>query len=214
MPCDGGVPCCTDLERRGLVAMSPIWLFPGVMSPGLFMDELPISFPQHHIRGSQPQTIHQVFIRQNCDKILEASGWMKQDLICCCFSVAQSCPALCDPMDCSMSGFPVLHHLLEFVQSCPFSQWCHPTISFSVTPFSSCPQSFPASRSFLMSWPTTGTSASASVLPMNIQGWFPLGWTGLVSLLSKGPSRVFSNTTVQKHQFFGAQPSWALIRSV
>ena len=85
------------------------------MSPGLFMDELPMSFPQHHIRGSQPQIIHQVFIKQKCDKILEASGWVKQDLISC--SVAQSCLTLCDPMDCSMPGFPVLHYLLEFVQS-------------------------------------------------------------------------------------------------
>ena len=111
----GEFPCCFDLERSGLVAVSPIWLFPGVMSPGLFMDELPMSFPQHHIRGSQPQIIHQVFIKQKCDKILEASGWVKQDLISC--SVAQSCLTLCDPMDCSMPGFPVLHYLLEFVQS-------------------------------------------------------------------------------------------------
>ena len=93
----------------------------------------------------------------------------------------------------------------------PLSQWCHPTIS--VVLFSSCPQSFPASGSFLMSqffaWggQSTGASASPSVLPMKIQGWFPLGWTGWISLQSKGLSRVFSNTTVQKHQFFGAQPS-------
>ena len=97
--------------------------------------------------------------------------------------------------------------------SCPSSQWFHPTISSSVTPFSSCLRSFPAPRSFPMSWlflsggQSTGASASASVLPMNIQDWFPLGWTGLFSLLSKGLSRVFSNTTVQKHQFFSAQPS-------
>ena len=94
---------------------------------------------------------------------------------------------------------------------CPLCQWCHPTISSSVIPFSSCPQSFPASGSFQMSQLFTsggqsiGVSASASVLPMNIQDWFPLGWTGWISLLSKGPSRVFSNTTVQKHQFFGTQ---------
>ena len=93
--------------------------------------------------------------------------------------------------------------------SCPLSQWCHPTISSSVIPFSSHLQSFPASRSFHMSqFFTSGgqsirISASASVLPMNIQDWFPLGLTGWISLQSKGLSRVFSNTTVQKHQFFG-----------
>ena len=97
--------------------------------------------------------------------------------------------------------------------SCPLSQWCHPTISSSVVPFSSCLQSFPASGSFLMSRlfasssQSIGVSASASVLPMNIQDWFPLWSTGWISLLSKGFSRVFSNTTVQKHQFFGAQAS-------
>ena len=97
--------------------------------------------------------------------------------------------------------------------SCPSSWWCHPTISSSVTPFSSCPQSFPASGSFPMSWllasggQSIGDSASASVLPMNIQDWFPLGWTGLITLLSKGLSRVFSSTTIWKHLFFSAQPA-------
>ena len=96
--------------------------------------------------------------------------------------------------------------------SCPLSQWCHPTISSSVIPFFSCLQSFPASGSFPMSWlfvPTgqnIGVSASASVLPMNIQSWFPLGLTGLISLLSNRLSRVFFSNTFQKHQFFGAQP--------
>ena len=95
----------------------------------------------------------------------------------------------------------------------PSSQWCHPAISSSVVPFSSCPQSLPASGSFpvshLFTWggQSTGVSASASVLPMNTQGWSPLGWTGWISLQSKGLSRVFSKTTVQKHQFFGAQLS-------
>ena len=95
--------------------------------------------------------------------------------------------------------------------SCPLSQWCHPTISASVSPFFFCPQSFPASESFSMSqfFTSSGqsTRALASVLPMNIQGWFPLGLTGWISLQSKGLSRVFSSLTVQKHQFFGAQPS-------
>ena len=89
----------------------------------------------------------------------------------------------------------------------PLSRWCHPTISSSPALFSSCLKSFPTSGSFLMSWLFTsggqsvGASASASVLPMNIQDWFPLGLTGLISLQSKGLSRVFSNTLVQKHQF-------------
>ena len=97
--------------------------------------------------------------------------------------------------------------------SCPLSWWCHPTISSSVIPFSSCLQSFPALGSFPVSWPFTsggqriGASASASVLPMNIQDWFPLGLTGLISLLAKGLSGVFSSTTVQKHRFFSAQLS-------
>ena len=126
--------------------------------------------------------------------------------------VAQSCLTLCNPMDYSTSGFPVHHQLPELAHSCPLGWWCHPTISSSsVVPFSSCLQSFPASGSFQMSQffasgaQNTGVSASASVLPVNIQNWFPLGLTSFISLLSKGLSRVFSNTTVQKHQFFGAQ---------
>ena len=97
--------------------------------------------------------------------------------------------------------------------SCPSSQWFHPTISSSVTPFSSCLRSFPAPRSFPMSWlfllcgQSTGASASASVLPMNIQDWFALEWTGWRSLQSKRLSKVFSNTRVQNHQFFSTQPS-------
>ena len=100
-----------------------------------------------------------------------------------------------------------------YPNSCPLSWWCHPTISSSVVPFSSCPQSFPASESFPMSQLSTsggqsiGISASTSVLPMNIQDPFPLGWTSWISLQSKGLSRVFSNATVQKHQFFGSQLS-------
>ena len=97
--------------------------------------------------------------------------------------------------------------------SCPSSWWCHPTISSSVIPFSSRLQSFWASGSFLMSQffasggQSTRASSSASVLPMNIQDWFPLGWAAWISLQSKGLSRAFSNTTVQKHQLFSAQPS-------
>ena len=125
---------------------------------------------------------------------------------------------------CSVVSNSLRHHGLQHARlpcplltpracsnSCPSSQWCHPTISSSVVPFSSCPQSFPASGSFQMSqlFTSGGQSigASASVLPMNIQDWFSLQLTGLISLQSKGLSRVFSNTTVQKHQFFRAQLS-------
>ena len=95
----------------------------------------------------------------------------------------------------------------------PSSKWCHPAISFSIIPFSSCPQSLPASESFpknqLFAWggQSSGVSALGSLLPKKSQGWSPLEWTGWISLQSKGLSRVFPNTTVQKHQFFGSQPS-------
>ena len=143
---------------------------------------------------------------------------------CCCCSVAQLCPTLWDPVDFSMPGFPVLHHLWSLFKSCPLSRWCHPTISSSVIAFSSRLQSFPASVSFLMihlfslevsSGQSIGASASASVLPMNIQDWFPFRLAGLISLLSKGLSRVFSNTIAQKHRFFGTQLSlWSNLTSI
>ena len=129
--------------------------------------------------------------------------------ICCC-SAAKLCLTLCDSMDCSTPGSSVLHYLLKFAQnSCAWNQWCYLTISFSAAPFSSCLQSFPASESFPMSRLFTsggqsiGASASASVLPMNIQDWFPVGWTGLISFQSKGLSGVFSSTTIWNHQFLG-----------
>ena len=106
-----------------------------------------------------------------------------------------------------------------YPNSCPLSQWCHPAISSSVVPFSSCPQSLPALKSFPMSqlfaWggQSTGVSASASFLPKKSQGWSPSEWTGCISLQSKGLSRVFSNTTVQKHQFFGTQLSSVMSNS-
>ena len=118
------------------------------------------------------------------------------------------------PIDRSTPGLPVHQQLPVYPDSCPLSPWCHPTISSSLVPFSSCLQSFPAWGSFLMSQLFTlgsqsiGVSSAASVLPMNIQDRFPLGWTGWISLESKGLSRVFSNTTVQKHQFFGTQLSF------
>ena len=102
----------------------------------------------------------------------------------------------------------------DYSNSYPLSRWCHPAISSSVIAFSSCPQSLPASGSFPMSqlfaWgsQSIGAAASASVLPMNTQDWSALGWTGWISLQSMGLSKVFSNTTVQKHQFFSAQLSW------
>ena len=121
-------------------------------------------------------------------------------------SVAQSCPTLCDPMNRSTPGFPVHHQLPDITKLISIESVCHPAISSSVVPFSSCPQSLPASESFpmtqLFAWggQSIGVSAWASVLPINTQDWSPLGWTGWISLQSKWPSRVFSNTTVQKHQ--------------
>ena len=124
-------------------------------------------------------------------------------------SVQELCPGLCDPMDCSMPGSYPSPTPRAYSNSRSLHWWCHPTISSSVVPFSSHLQSFPESGSFPMSqFFTSGgqnIEASASVLPMNIQNWFPLGWTGWISSQSKGLSRVFSNTTVQKHQFFGTR---------
>ena len=121
-------------------------------------------------------------------------------LLCCSFP--KSCP-LCDPMNCSMPDFPVLQSLRISSDSCPLHWWCHSTISSSVVPFSSCPQSFPAlgsfpneSQFFASGGQSIGALASASVLPMNIQGWFPLGLTGLTSLLSEGLLSIFSSITV------------------
>ena len=133
-------------------------------------------------------------------------------MLCCCW-VAKLWPTLCDPMDCNMPGFSDLCYLLELAQT--QVHWVGDAIqpSHPVVPFSSCPQSFSASGSFLISWllpsgdQSIGASASASFLPMSIQDWFPLGLTGLI-LLSKGLSIVFSSTTIQKHQFFGIQPSF------
>ena len=148
----------------------------------------------------------------------DCNNWMSRlyfhyVLYCCCCSVLKhvqlfattwiaahqaSCPSLSP----RVSSNP-----------CPLSWWCHPTISSSVFPFSSHLKSFPASGSFPVSQFFTsggqhiGASTSTSVLPMNFQGWFPLGWTGWISLQSKGLSRVFSDTTVQKYQFFDVQPS-------
>ena len=141
--------------------------------------------------------------------------WVEFTVMCsqAVSSVAQSCPTL-RPHELQHtrppcpSPTPGVHPNPR-----PLSQWCHPAISSSVVPFSSCPESLPASGSFpvsqIFTWggQSTGVSASASVLPVNTQDWSPLEWTGWISLQSKGLSRVFSNTTVQKHQFSGAQHS-------
>ena len=128
-------------------------------------------------------------------------------------SVTQSSPTFCNPMDCNTQVSLSITNSQSLLNSCQLNRWCLPTISSSVVPFSSCLQSFPASGSFQVSQffvsavQSTGVSASASVLPINTQDWSPLGWTGWISLQSKGLSRVFSNTTVQKYQFFSAQLS-------
>ena len=147
----------------------------------------------------------------------QGDGEGQRSLECCSpvqfSSVTQSCLTLCDPMNCSTPGLPVQHQLLEFTQT--HVHWVGDTIqpSHPVFLFFSCLQFFPASGSFLMSQlfasggQSVGVSALASFLPKNTQGWSPSACTGWISLQSKGLSRVFSNTTVQKHQFFGAQLS-------
>ena len=138
-------------------------------------------------------------------------------------SVTQLCQTLCDPMNRSRPGLPGIPSPTPRVHPnpCPWSRWCHLTISSSVVPFSSCPQSFPASWSFPVSQliasggKNIGASASVSVFLMNIQGSFPLELTDLISLLSKGLSRGFSSTTVQKHKFFSTQLSlWSNSTSI
>ena len=129
----------------------------------------------------------------------------------CCCSVTKSCLTLCDPVDCSTPGFPVLHYLQDFAQTHVHWVGDAKQLSHPLSPPSHLPSIFPSIRVFsnesvfLIRWPKYWSSAS--VLPMNIQGWFPLGLTGLISLLSKGLSRGFSNTTIQRHKFFSAQPS-------
>ena len=160
-------------------------------------------YKEHRVRNQSNSDQHYLF----SGILIFISG------ICCYCSVAQSCLILCNPMDCNTPAFPLLHYLWVCSNSHPSSWWCHPTISPSIVPFSSYLQSFPAAGSFPMSQlfasssQSIGASASELVLPMNIQDWFPLGLTGSISWQSKGLSRVFSNSTVLKHPFFGAQPS-------
>ena len=175
-----GLPCSPpgDLSNPGIKPAS-------LVSHALQMDSLPLS----HL-GSQ------------------CYGF------CCCCLVTQSCPTFGDPHGLQHPRLPCPSPSPRACSnSCPLNWWCHPTIPSSIMSFSSCLQSFPASGFFLMSWlfasggQRIGALASESVLLMNIQGWFPLRSTGLISLKSKGLSRVFSSTTIWKHQFFGAQPS-------
>ena len=124
----------------------------------------------------------------------------------CCYSITKSCLTLCSPMNSS----PASLSPRAFLNSCPLSWWCHPAILFSDAPFSSCPQSFPASESFPVSQlfasgsQSIGTLVSASVLLMNIQGWFPLGLTGLISLQFKDLSRSIFSTATEKHSLWSA----------
>ena len=149
----------------------------------------------------------------NPAKLIPYSKKTNKQLINFCCSVFKSCLTLRNPMDYSMPGSCPSLSPGVCSNSCVLSQWCHLTISSSATLFSFCLQFFPASGSFPVSWLFAAGGQCikawdlASVLPVNIQGWFPLRLTGLISLQSKGLSRVFSNTTVQKHQSCGSQPS-------
>ena len=144
--------------------------------------------------------------------MLNVGPFIDLTIFCCC-SVTKLCPTLCSPHGLQHASLPCPSLSPEVdSNSCPLSQWCYINILSSAALFF-CLQAFLAPGSFPMNWliasggQSNGASASASVLPMNIQGWFPLGLTGLTSFQSKRPSRVFSNTPVQKHQFFGAQAS-------
>ena len=166
--------------------------------------------PQGGRKGVSPsralQTMH---ITRECFQRTVGGSWTRVQFS----SVAQKCQTL-QPHGLQHARLPCPSPTPRaYSNSCPSSRWCHPTISSSVVPFSSHLRSVPGSGSFPMSHffasggQSIGASTSASVLPMNIQDWFPLGWTGWTSLLSKGLWRVLSNTTVQKHQFFSAQLS-------
>ena len=161
-----------------------------------------------------------------CESKIHLLKWKISFRITCSPFTSNSICVICLLFSCSVMSDSLLPHELQHARPpcpsptpgvhpnrCPLIRWCHPIISSSVVPFFSCHQSFPASGSFKMSpfftsgGQSIGVSASTSVLPINIQDWFPLGLTGWISLQSKGLSRIFSNTTVQKHQFFSAQLS-------
>ena len=184
-----------------VLSLSHIWLF---ATPWTAACQAPLSSP-----------VSQRFLKFMSIELLMLSNHL---ILCHPISFLHILLSSCSVMSDSLQPHGLQHTRLACPSpspgacsnSCPLSQWCPPAISSSVIPFS-CLQTSPASGSFLMSQLFTSGSqsigASPSILSMNIQGWFPLGWTGLISLQSKGFSRVFSNTTVQKHQFFGAQPS-------
>ena len=159
------------------------------------------------LSGISKYTTYDCFVKTKC---MRFKTHIRSDQI---RSVAQLCPTLCNLMNAARQASLSITNSRVHPDSRPSSQWCHPAISSSVVPLSSCPKSLPASESFPMSQlficggQSTGVSALASVLPKKSQGWSPSQWTGWISLQSKGLSRVFSNTTVQRHQFFGAQPS-------
>ena len=177
-------------------AVSRVWLFvtpQTIQSHGILQARILEWVPVPFCRGSS-QPRDQTQVSHVTDGFF--TSW----------ATAKLCPALCDPMDCSMPGSSILHYFSEFDKT--HVRWVSEAIQPShplSPPFSSCPPSFPAWRSFPVSWlftsggPSIGASTSASVLPMNIQGWFPLRLTDLISLLFKGLSRVFSKTTDQKH---------------
>ena len=156
---------------------------------------------------------NQIFQNKNFEKISVVLCFCRSLMFGLISSVAQSCPTLCDPMNHSTPGLPVHHQPLEFTQTHvpwvsdaiqPYHPLLSPILLPSVFPSIRCS---PKSQLFASGGQSMEVSASASVLPMNIQDWFPLGLTGCISLQSKGLSRIFSNTTVPKHQFFGTQPS-------
>jgi len=204
---------CVLVAQSCLTLCNPVdYSPPGSSVRGIFqariLEWVAISFSRG---SSQPRTQTQVSCIAGRFFTLWATGEATKIHSVKFSSATQSCPTLYDPMNHSTPGLPVHHQLPEFTQT--HVHQVGDAISSSVVPFSSCPQSLPASGSFTMSqlFPSggqsIGVSASASVLPMNTQDWSPLGWTGWISLQSKGLSRVLSNTTVQKHQFFGAQLS-------
>ena len=197
---------------------SPHWSFKAISpcSPENFHfnKEMPgstICHPQTHLFSFSGFKIVNLYTHAN--NFVNQSEMLVCLWFCQFSSVAQSCPTLW-PHESQHARPPCLPPTPRVhPDSGPSSQWCHPAISSSVVPFSSCPQSLPAAGSFPMSQlfasggQSSGVSALASFLPKKSQGWSPSQWAGWISLQSKGLSRVFSNTTVQKHQFFSAQPS-------
>ena len=207
-----------DSEHPGTLGMGPRLMAPRLLYSYIILDCWFIFLKRNKslekcLSFKAILHMHSLLFLGSNSSLISLSEQFNSISTCFCIrSVGQSCPTLCDAMNRSTPGLPVHHQLPEFTQTRPSSQWCHPAISSSVIPFSSCPQSLPASESFPRSqhftWggQSTGVSALASFLPQKSQGWSPSEWTGWISLQSKGLSRVFSNTIVQKHQFFGAQP--------